>query len=90
MNFHLPFLPERPKKPRNDGLTMMMDKGLSVNETLSFIESSAEFTDLVKFGFGTALISTKLKEKVQLYKSAGLIPYFGGTLFELFIVRGLV
>ena len=67
----------------------MMDKGLSLNEAESFIQSSAEFTDLVKFGFGTAIINKQLKEKVLLYKKAGLKPYFGGTLFELFIIRGM-
>ena len=89
MNFNLPFLPERTGQPRENGLTMMMDKGLSIKEVESFIESSAGFTDLVKFGFGTALIVNDLAEKVKLYKSAGLKPYFGGTLFELFIVRGM-
>ena len=89
MNFKLPYLPDRITKERDSGLTMMMDKGLSHIEAESFIQSSAEFTDLVKFGFGTALINNQLKDKVQLYKKAGLKPYFGGTLFELFIVRGM-
>jgi phosphosulfolactate synthase len=67
---------------------MMMDKGLSLKEAEHFVESSAPYTDLVKFGFGTALITRDLKAKVDLYKSAGLKPYFGGTLFEMFFVRG--
>lgn len=89
MNFKLPYLPERTSKDRDSGLTMMMDKGLSLMEAESFVQSSAEFTDLVKFGFGTALINNQLKEKVQVYKKAGLKPYFGGTLFELFCIRGM-
>jgi phosphosulfolactate synthase len=89
MNLKLPYLPERTTKDRDNGITMMMDKGLSLMEAESFIQSSAEFTDLVKFGFGTAIINNHLKEKVQLYKKAGLKPYFGGTLFELFIIRGM-
>jgi phosphosulfolactate synthase len=89
MNLNLPFLPERTTKDRDSGLTMMMDKGLSLIEAESFVQSSSEFTDLVKFGFGTALINNQLKEKVQVYKKAGLKPYFGGTLFELFIIRGM-
>ena len=89
MNFKLPYLPERTSKDRDSGVTMMMDKGLSLIEAESFIQNSAEFTDLIKFGFGTALINSQLKEKIQLYKLAGLKPYFGGTLFELFIVRGM-
>ena len=88
MNFPLKHLPERTTGVRDFGLTMMMDKGLSLKESECFIESSAAFTDLVKFGFGTALITRDLKEKIKLYQSAGLKPYFGGTLFEMFYVRG--
>ncbi len=88
MNFDLPHIPERTTRPRQSGLTMMMDKGLSARETENFISSSADFTDLVKFGFGTALITKGLEEKIRLYKEAGLNPYFGGTLFELFEIRG--
>ncbi len=88
MNFDINFIPERTSGERSYGLTMMMDKGLSLKESEHFIASSAPYTDLVKFGFGTALITRDLKEKVRLYKSAGLMPYFGGTLFEMFFVRG--
>ena len=87
MNFPLKHIPERTSGERSYGLTMMMDKGLSLKEAEHFIDSSAEYTDLVKFGFGTALITRQLEEKVKLYKSAGLKPYFGGTLFEMFFVR---
>jgi phosphosulfolactate synthase len=87
MNQELSYIPERTQQPRESGLTMMMDKGLSIGEAEDFISSSAEYTDLVKFGFGTALISKGLEEKIGLYKSAGLKPFFGGTLFELFVIR---
>lgn len=88
MNFDLPYIPNRDKKPRASGLTMMMDKGLSVREAENFCEAAAEYTDIVKFGFGTALITKNLKEKINIYKQAGIRPYFGGTLFEIFQVRG--
>lgn len=88
MNFTINHIPERTSGVRSYGLTMMMDKGLSLKESEHFIASSAPYTDLVKFGFGTALITRDLKEKVKLYQSAGLKPYFGGTLFEMFFVRG--
>ncbi len=67
---------------------MMMDKGLSLRETENFIESSGELTDIVKFGFGTSYVTRNLEEKIKLYKSAGIRPYFGGTLFEAFYARG--
>ncbi|OFZ12776.1 MAG: phosphosulfolactate synthase [Bacteroidetes bacterium RIFCSPHIGHO2_02_FULL_44_7] len=90
MNFELSYIPERTTQPRESGLTMMMDKGLSLRETENFIESSAHLTDLVKFGFGTAFVTRNLEEKIRLYKEAGLRPYFGGTLFEAFYARGMV
>ena len=81
MNYNLPFIPERPAKPRNNGLTMVMDKGLSLSEAANMIDSSAEYIDFVKLGFGTSLVTSRLKEKIKLYKQSGLLPYLGGTLF---------
>jgi phosphosulfolactate synthase len=86
-NFELPYIPERSVMPRNSGVTMMMDKGMSLRETELFIEANGQYTDLAKFGFGTSMITPDLKEKLKLYKSAGIRPYFGGTLFEVFIAR---
>ncbi len=88
MNFSLSYLPQRDSKPRQNGLTMMMDKGLSTKEVENFCDSSADFTDIVKFGFGTAAISKNLKEKIKIYRQANIRVYFGGTLFELFAIRG--
>ncbi|WP_163713152.1 phosphosulfolactate synthase [Mangrovibacterium lignilyticum] len=89
MNFNLPFVPERPAQPRQSGVTMMMDKGLSLREAENFCEVSAEYTDIVKLGFGTGLLTPKVKEKIKIYQQAGLRPYFGGTLFEAFIARDM-
>jgi phosphosulfolactate synthase len=90
MNVSLPYLPNRPEKPRTSGITMVMDKGLSLNETENFIEKAGEYTDLVKLGFGTSVFSPKLKEKIKLYKTAGMTPYLGGTLFEAYAVRNMI
>ena len=87
MNFSLSDIPDRAKKPRESGITMMMDKGLSLRDTESFIEMSSKFTDIVKLGFGTSVISPQLEEKIKLYKDAGIDIYLGGTLFEAFIIR---
>ena len=87
MNFDLPYLPQRPSKPREKGLTMMMDKGLSVRQVEDFIETAGHLTDIVKFGFGTSIISSNLVTKIKLYQSANIDVYFGGTLFEAFIAR---
>lgn len=87
--FNLPYLPIRPDKPRSMGVTMVMDKGLSVREAENFCDVSAEYTDLVKLGFGTSIITPKVAEKIAIYKSAGIQTYFGGTLFEAFVIRGM-
>ncbi|MGE5394971.1 MAG: phosphosulfolactate synthase [Candidatus Saccharibacteria bacterium] len=89
MNLRLPYMPERPAQPREKGLTMVMDKGLSLREAEDLCDISAPYCDLIKLGFGTSVITNKLREKINLYKSAGLKPYFGGTLFEAFAVRNM-
>ena len=89
MNFELTYIPKRTEKPRESGVTMMMDKGLSLREVENFIEASGHLTDVVKFGFGTSYVSQNLQEKINLYKQAGIRPYFGGTLFEVFHARGM-
>lgn len=89
MNKILTYLPERPAKPRNSGLTMVMDKGLSIREAEDFMSVGSEYTDFVKLGFGTSLITPGFEKKIAIYKKAGVIPYFGGTLFEAFIIRDM-
>ncbi|HPT20584.1 MAG TPA: phosphosulfolactate synthase [Bacteroidales bacterium] len=85
----LPFVPERPAKPRNSGITMVMDKGLSIREAEDFMSVGSEYTDYVKLGFGTSMVTPGIEKKIAVYKKAGVIPYFGGTLFEAFIVRNM-
>jgi phosphosulfolactate synthase len=85
----LPFIPERPAKPRDSGITMVMDKGLSVREAEDFMSVGSEYADLVKLGFGTSIITPGFEEKIRIYKKAGCIPYFGGTLFEAFVIRNM-
>jgi phosphosulfolactate synthase len=85
----LPYLPERPAKPRKSGLTMVMDKGLSIREAEDFMSVGSEYTDFVKLGFGTSLITPGFEQKIKIYKNAGCIPYFGGTLFEAFVIRNM-
>ncbi len=87
MNYILEDIPERTQKPRQSGYTMAMDKGLSCREVEDFLSTSAEHTDIVKLGWGTSFVTPKLKEKLQIYKDAGMPTYFGGTLFEAFVIR---
>lgn len=86
-NFKLKNIPERTAKPRSNGITMVMDKGLSLREVENFIDANGDFVDFVKLGFGTSYVTKNLQEKIDLYKQAGIGVYLGGTLFEAFIVR---
>jgi phosphosulfolactate synthase len=87
MNYHINDLPARTAKPRNSGFTMVMDKGLSLRQVEDFIEVGGLYTDIVKLGWATSFVTPRLDEKLELYRQAGLPTYFGGTLFEAFIVR---
>ena len=89
MNFELPNIPERGAKPRKNGLTMMMDKGLSWRQAENFVDANAHLTDLVKLGFGTSYVTKDFQRKIDIYKEGNLNVYLGGTLFEAFIVRGM-
>lgn len=66
---------------------MAMDKGLSLREVEDFISISGDYVDIVKFGWATSFVTPNLKEKINIYQEAGIPIYFGGTLFEAFIVR---
>ena len=88
MNFLLNQLPDRTAKPRKSGLTMVMDKGLSFREAEDFLSISEPYTDIVKLGFGTSFVTQNLQKKLDIYRSANMPVYFGGTLFEAFIARG--
>ncbi len=80
-------LPERTKKPRSKGITMMMDKGLSINQAKEFISVNSKYTDIVKLGFGTSIITPEIKKKIKIYKQNNILVYLGGTLFEAFVIR---
>ncbi len=86
-NYVLSKVPERTVKPRQTGFTMVMDKGMSLREASDLIESSGEYVDIVKLGWATSYVFPKLREKIELYRSAGIPVYLGGTLFEAFVVR---
>jgi phosphosulfolactate synthase len=88
MNFSLSQLPDRIKKPRNHGITMVMDKGLSIEETRNFLSIAEPYVDVVKLGFGTSYVTPNLDKKLEVYRSANIPIYFGGTLFEAFLIRG--
>jgi phosphosulfolactate synthase len=87
MNFPLNNLPERTAKPRQYGITMVMDKGLGLAEVSDFLEVAAGHVDIIKLGFGTSAVTNHLRKKIDLYLNQDIPVYFGGTLFEAFLIR---
>src|SRR3982750_246224 len=87
MNFNLSQIPERILKPRSSGITMVMDKGLSIAEAKNFLSVAHPHVDIVKLGFGTSFVTPNLSEKLEVYRSFDIPVYFGGTLFEAFLIR---
>ncbi|CAN5483505.1 phosphosulfolactate synthase [soil metagenome] len=87
MNFNLSQMPARNIRPRTSGITMVMDKGLSITEVHNFMSVAYPHVDIVKLGFGTSYVTPNLREKIEAYQSYDIPVYFGGTLFEAFLIR---
>src|SRR5690606_6373820 len=87
LNFSLKNVPLRTLKPRDHGLTMVMDKGLSIREIENLLEVAGPHIDIVKLGWTTSYVTPNLDTKLKVYQDAGIPVYFGGTLFEAFVIR---
>ena len=88
MNTTVLTLPERPAKPRETGLTMVIDGGLPLGQFTDLISLGADYIDSVKFGWGTALVTNCLRDKIGVLAANDIDFYFGGTLFEKFVLQG--
>ena len=88
MNRTVLTLPRRAVKPRSSGLTMVIDGGIPLGQFADLIELGAEYIDFVKFGWGTSVVTGCLRQKIAVLDSHGIEFYFGGTLFEKFVVQG--
>ncbi|MDT4892594.1 MAG: phosphosulfolactate synthase [Pseudonocardiales bacterium] len=80
-------LPVHESKPRRVGLTMAIDTGLPTRYFQDLISSFSELIDVVKFGWGTSLVTADLKYKIDTLADAGVEYYFGGTMFETFVLQ---
>lgn len=76
-------MPERAAKPRTSGLTHVLDSGLGPLEVESLLAVGAAHIDLVRLGWGSALVTDCLQRKLDLYRAAGIPVMLGGTLTEL-------
>jgi phosphosulfolactate synthase len=80
-------LPERADKPRQTGITHVLDRGLSVAQVDGLIEVAGDYIDFVKLGWGTAVATGNLAAKLERYRASGIPVMFGGTLTELAIAQ---
>jgi len=87
MPFQLNNLPKRTAKPRDNGLTLVLDKGYSVRQVEDLCEASSGYIDIVKLGWGTSYVTQNLEKKLEVYRNYGIPVYFGGTLFEAYMLR---
>jgi phosphosulfolactate synthase len=81
-------LPLRAAKPRQTGLTMVIDGGIPLGLFTDLVSSAAEYIDFVKFGWGTAVVTNCLREKIEVLNANEIGYYFGGTLFEKYVLQG--
>jgi len=81
-------LPRRAAKPRSTGLTMVIDGGLPLGHFRDVMTSHADLIDLVKFGWGTAVVSSHLDAKIATLQHLGIGFFFGGTLLEKHVAQG--
>src|SRR5256712_12347359 len=75
-------LPPRPGKPRTEGLTHVIDKGLNLREIEGLFDTAGQYVDIVKLGWGTGYVTNKLEKKIALYRSFDTPVVCGGTPLE--------
>ena len=80
-------LPARPGKPRREGLTHVIDKGMNLREIEGLFDTAGAYVDIVKFGWGTSYVTNNLEKKIALYRSFETPVVCGGTLFEAVYAR---
>jgi len=83
-------LPPRPGKPRERGLTHVIDTGLSRSQAEGLMSSAADYVDLVRLGWGSAYVTRDLRDKLERYRSGGVPVMLGGTLTELAWLQGKI
>jgi phosphosulfolactate synthase len=83
-------LPARSRKPRERGLTHVLDRGMSLAQVDGLMEVAGDAVDIVKLGWGTALVTQNLEAKLARYRAHDVPVVLGGTLTELAIRDGRV
>ena len=80
----------RPPKPREQGLTMVLDWGTGPNAQQDLIATGAEYIDFAKVAVGISrLLSNEyLRSKIASYRAADIEPFPGGQFLEYAEIQG--
>lgn len=81
-------LPERTGKPRDRGLTHVLDKGATIAALDAMLVQTGHLVDVIKIGWGISYIDPVVKERVALCHAAGVLVSLGGTLLEIAVAQG--
>ncbi|HEY8514147.1 MAG TPA: phosphosulfolactate synthase [Candidatus Binatia bacterium] len=81
-------LPPRSAKPRDVGVSHVIDKGLGLRQVEDLLATCSDYIDIVKLGWGTGYVTQNIREKIEMYRAAGIPVCFGGTLLEVAILQG--
>lgn len=76
-------LPERAAKPRQRGITHVLDKGMPTSELDALLQVCGPYIDIWKLGWGTAYLDPGLRDKIVLLDRHGVLACTGGTLLEV-------
>jgi phosphosulfolactate synthase len=83
-------VPPRSRKPRRQGLTHVLDKGLPVEELTAALGACGPYVDVWKFGWGTAYLDPGLPAKLGVLRDHDVVACTGGTLLEVAWHQGVV
>lgn len=83
-------LPARSQKPRRDGLSHVLDKGLPVDALEFLLGQAGHLIDVLKIGWGIAYVDPTSKQRVARCDAAGVTVSLGGTLLEIAAAQGRV
>jgi phosphosulfolactate synthase len=77
----------RTSKPREMGVTMVIDKGIGLRRLEDLIQLEADYIDIIKLTFGTSAFYEKdlLRKKNEMITSSNIDVMPGGTFFEIAI-----
>lgn len=78
-------------KPREQGLTMVLDRCQALNATEDLLHLTGDYVDHIKFSFGTSVFLDEglLRRKIEIIRARKIDTYPGGTLMEVALLQNV-